>query len=73
MPAPLPTGTVTFLFADVEGSNRLWEEQPQAMRAALAEHDELLRGAVESSGGHVFKTRGDICCAACGTDLRRMR
>ena len=36
----LPTGTVTFLFTDLEGSTRLWEEQPEAMRAALARHED---------------------------------
>ena len=39
----LPSGTVTFLFTDIEGSTRLWEEHPDAMRDALARHDELLR------------------------------
>ncbi|MEX0663731.1 MAG: adenylate/guanylate cyclase domain-containing protein [Acidimicrobiia bacterium] len=55
----LPTGTVTFLFTDLEGSTRLWEEHPEAMKDALARHDELLRSAVESHGGHVVKTTGD--------------
>ena len=41
MPA-LPSGTVTFLFTDLEGSTRLWEEHPEAMRAALARHDAIL-------------------------------
>jgi predicted ATPase/class 3 adenylate cyclase len=55
----LPTGTVTFLFTDLESSTRLWEEQPEAMRAALARHDELLREAVEARGGTVIKGMGD--------------
>jgi len=63
----LPTGTVTFLFTDLEGSTRLWEEQPEAMRAALARHDEILRNAVESHGGHVVKTTGDGLHAAFAT------
>jgi predicted ATPase/class 3 adenylate cyclase len=54
-----PSGTVTFLFADIEGSTRLWEQYPDAMPAALAQHDELLRTAVHSCGGHVVKTTGD--------------
>ena len=40
---PLPTGTVTFLFTDIEGSTQLWEHSPEAMQAALASHDEVLR------------------------------
>ncbi|MDQ6852244.1 MAG: adenylate/guanylate cyclase domain-containing protein, partial [Actinomycetota bacterium] len=60
----LPTGTVTFLFTDVEGSTRLWEEHPDAMKAALARHDEILRGAVESHAGHIVKTTGDGVHAA---------
>jgi len=55
----LPSGTVTFLFTDLESSTRLWEEQPEAMQAALARHDELLTQAVESHGGHVVKRTGD--------------
>ena len=55
----LPSGTVTFLFTDIEGSTRLWEEHPGAMRDALACHDEVVRGAIESHGGQVVKTTGD--------------
>ncbi len=54
-----PSGTVTFLFTDVEGSTRLWEAVPEAMRLALARHDELLRAAIEAHGGRVFSTGGD--------------
>jgi predicted ATPase/class 3 adenylate cyclase len=54
-----PTGTVTFLFTDIEGSTRLWERHPDEMRHALARHDSLLRHACESCDGYVFKTVGD--------------
>ncbi len=63
----LPTGTVTFLFTDLETSTRLWEEHPQAMNAALARHDELLRSAVEAHRGHVIKHTGDGLMAVFGT------
>lgn len=56
---PLPTGTLTFLFTDIEASTQLWEQQPDAMRPALARHDELLRSAVEDHNGTVVKTTGD--------------
>jgi len=55
----LPTGTVTFLFTDIEGSTRLWEEHPELMKSALARHDEILRDAVEAHDGQVVKTTGD--------------
>ena len=55
----LPSGTVTFLFTDVEGSTRLWEEHPKAMHSALARHDELLRDAIEAHRGRVVKMTGD--------------
>ncbi len=61
--ASLPTGTVTLLFTDIEGSTRLWETQEQAMRVALARHDALVRHAIVGRGGHVFKTVGDAFCA----------
>ena len=63
----LPTGTVTFLFTDIEGSTKLWEEHPDAMRQALDRHDALLRQAIENNSGVVFKTIGDAFCAAFAT------
>ena len=60
----LPTGTVTFLFTDLEGSTRLWEQLPDAMRGAMARHDEILRDAVDKRGGVVVKTTGDGLHAA---------
>jgi predicted ATPase/class 3 adenylate cyclase len=63
----LPTGTVTFLFTDIEGSTRLWEEHPEAMRHALERHDELLYLHIEAHQGHVFKTTGDAFNAAFAT------
>ena len=62
--ADLPTGTVTLLFTDIEGSTRLWEAHAAAMRAALARHDALLRQCIDDHDGHVFKTGGDAFCAA---------
>ena len=59
-----PTGTVTFLFTDVEGSTRLWEESREAMRFALARHDTILRQAIESKGGYIFATGGDAFSSA---------
>ena len=61
-----PTGTVTFLFTDIEGSTRLWEERPEEMRAALAEHDEILRGVIDAHAGYVFATGGDGFAVAFG-------
>ena len=57
--AELPQGTVTFLFTDLEGSTRLWDEHPAAMPAALARHDELVRHAIVAGKGHVVKSTGD--------------
>ncbi len=51
--------TLTFLFADLESSTRLWEQFPDAMKAAMERHDAILRGAVEGANGHVVKTTGD--------------
>jgi predicted ATPase len=54
---------VTFLFTDIEGSTRLWETDADAMRVALAEHDVVLREAIESRDGWLFKHTGDGVCA----------
>jgi class 3 adenylate cyclase len=62
--AVLPTGTVTFLFTDIEGSTRLWERDASAMKSALVRHDEILKEAIETNGGFVFKSVGDAFCAA---------
>jgi predicted ATPase/class 3 adenylate cyclase len=61
---PLPSGTVTFAFTDIEGSTQRWERAPAAMQAAVRRHDELVRAAIVAHGGHVFKTVGDAFCAA---------
>jgi predicted ATPase/class 3 adenylate cyclase len=60
----LPTGTVAFLFSDVEASTRRWEHYGEAMRDALRRHDEILRSEIETRRGYVFKTIGDAFCAA---------
>lgn len=60
----LPTGTVTFLFTDIEGSTERWERHRDAMRAAVREHEEVMRQAMAAHKGHVFKTIGDAFCAA---------
>jgi predicted ATPase len=59
-----PSGTVTFLFTDVEGSTRLWAADAEAMSASLLVHDAVVRSAIESAGGYVFTTAGDSFAAA---------
>jgi predicted ATPase/class 3 adenylate cyclase len=59
-----PSGTVTFLFTDIEGSTRLWQLDEAAMRESVRRHDDLLRTAVEDSGGTIFSTMGDGVAAA---------
>jgi predicted ATPase/class 3 adenylate cyclase len=55
----LPTGTVTFLFTDIEGSTHLWEKYPESMPVVLAKHDSILKEAIESNHGYMIKTTGD--------------
>jgi len=63
----LPTGTVTFLFTDIEGSTRPWEDHAEAMKDALDRHDAILRETVEIHDGVVFSTMGDGVAAAFGS------
>ena len=60
----LPTGAVTFLFTDIEGSTRLWEDNATAMREALSLHDRIINDSVDAHEGVVFKTGGDSFCAS---------
>src|SRR5438105_8057643 len=59
-----PSGVVTFLFTDIEGSTRRWEADADAMRAALSKHDDVLRDAIEKHGGFLFSHTGDGVVAA---------
>src|SRR5258705_3597718 len=60
----LPSGTVTFLFTDIEGSTPLIQRHPDAMKDALARHGAVLQGAIGANRGHVFQVLGDGFCAA---------
>jgi len=53
----LPVGTVTFLLTDVEGSTRVWEEHPDAMREALVQHDAIVESLTEQHHGAVVRPR----------------
>jgi class 3 adenylate cyclase/tetratricopeptide (TPR) repeat protein len=64
VPSALPSGTVTFLFSDIEGSTQRWAAHRAAMQDAVRLHDRVLRDAIATNGGHVFKTVGDSFCAA---------
>ncbi len=59
----LPNGTVTFLFTDIEGSTRLFQQHPDAMEGALARHNALLQHAIGMHRGHVFHVVGDGFCS----------
>src|SRR5437588_323066 len=60
----LPTGTVTFLYTDIESSTTRWEQYPQQMKLAVERHDAILRDAIQAAGGMVFRTMGDAFCAS---------
>ncbi len=62
----LPTGTVTFLLTDIEGSTRLWQEHASSMQVALTRHDQILEEAISSAGGHLLKHTGDGVFAVFG-------
>jgi transcriptional regulator with XRE-family HTH domain len=67
----LPSGTVTFLFTDIEGSTLLSQIQPEAMKPALARHHIILRTAIESNSGHVFQMDSDVCVMNLGVRLNQ--
>ncbi len=69
----IPAGTVTFLFTDIEASTQAWDRRPEAMRAALAEHDSLMRACVEKNEGYIFKTAGDAFYCTFSEPLRALR
>ena len=73
MDSILPSGTATFLFTDIEGSTELWERHPEAMKAALAKHDSILKESIESNHGHLIKTTGDGVHAVFATVLDAVR
>ena len=67
------SGTFTFVFTDIEGSTRLWERFPQAMKHALERHDSILLSAVTDAGGQVIKTTGDGLMAVFGSAAEAVR
>lgn len=62
-----PAGTVTFLFTDIEGSTKLWQEHPETMPGALSRHHAILKKTIAAHGGYVFQIIGDATCAAFST------
>src|ERR1700722_6395019 len=69
----IPSGTVTLLFTDVEGSTHLWEHAPEEMAHALERHEHLVRDAMDANRGYVFKTIGDAFCVAFTTGHDALR
>jgi class 3 adenylate cyclase len=63
-PSPVSTGTLAFLFTDIEGSTSRWERHHDVMGDVIARHDALMRREIEVREGYVFKTVGDAVCAA---------
>ena len=67
MTTQAPFGTVTFMLTDLEGSTRIWEQNPTAMKSAMVRHDELLEKAIAENDGFVFSRMGDGMAAAFST------
>lgn len=67
MNANPPSGTVTFLLTDLEGSTRMWEREPDAMKPAMVRHDEIVEKAIAANQGFVFSRMGDGMAAAFAT------
>lgn len=59
-----PTGTVTFLYTDIEGSTKLAREHPEALPRLLERHRDILSRAVQAQGGYVMRSVGDAFCVA---------
>ena len=59
----LPSGTVTFLFTDIEGSTKLARSHPESWETARTRHHEILKSAIESNNGYIFQIIGDAFCA----------
>jgi class 3 adenylate cyclase len=64
-----PSGVVTFLLTDVEGSAELWERDETGMDDALARHDAVMHSTIDAHGGHVFSTAGGSSAAAFPTPI----
>jgi len=60
----LPSGTVTFLFTDIEGSTKLARTHPDVWETARARHHSILKSAIESNNGYIFQVIGDAFCLA---------
>ena len=60
----LPSGTITFLFTDIEGSTKLAQQYPDAMPALLARHHEILHQSVQTHNGYVYQVVGDSFATA---------
>ncbi len=69
----IPTGTVTFLFTDIEGSTRLAQQYPDKLPDLLARHHEILNESIKAFHGHVFQIVGDAFCAAFDSAARALR
>ncbi|MBT8239632.1 MAG: adenylate/guanylate cyclase domain-containing protein, partial [Acidimicrobiia bacterium] len=67
MVTTIPTGVVSFLFTDVEGSTRLWESDAEGMASSLALHDQVMRRVIDRHRGHVFSTAGDAFAVSFAT------
>src|SRR3954447_7823213 len=65
-----PTGTVTFLFTDIEGSTKRWEAYPAAMQLAFSRQEAILRRAIQANGGYAYKMIGDAFQVAFPTALQ---
>ena len=69
----LPTGILTFLLTDIEGSTSLWEQYPSQMHVMLERHDQIIRTAIEQQQGYIFKAAGDSFWAAFSSAAQALR